>query len=540
MAANKRDSAIEAVRAYHARSSHLPGKPAPAPRRLDRGARPAPFGRYAGAPLIELPPPGGEAEPSFAALHRPGGVAAQGLEAESLSRFLALALGLTAWKELPGARQAFRANPSSGNLHPTEGYLLLPPVAGIGERAALYHYAPDDHALETRCVLPSGVAGEGDGFLVGLASIHWRETWKYGVRAYRYCQLDAGHALASLGYAAAVLGWRLRMLAEPSDGELAELLGLGREDRARGGEQTFPVLLARVETEAGENAPPWEIETLLPALAHGEWLGNPNRLGTGCKTWPAMAAVETAAVKPRTEAPPPAETGPPPDPRPRPAQRLSAPRLIRARRSAVALDGRIFMPRAAFLDLMGRALPGAGVPWEGFPFPPAISLLVCVHRVQGMARGLYLLARDPGHAVRMRDAFGDGLIWEPAEDGLPLYLLRQGDFRRPACNVSLGQDLAGDGVFTVIMMAEFRAVLERDGPWAYRRLHWEAGLVGQVLYLEAEAAGLRACGIGAYYDEATHGLVGLTEGDDRWRDLYHLAVGGRVEETGARAPSASR
>jgi nitroreductase len=49
-------------------------------------------------------------------------------------------------------------------------------------------------------------------FLVGLSSIFWREAWKYGERAFRYCQHDVGHALGTLRSAAAALGWKLFLL----------------------------------------------------------------------------------------------------------------------------------------------------------------------------------------------------------------------------------------------------------------------------------------------------------------------------------------
>jgi len=65
-------------------------------------------------------------------------------------------------------------------------------------------------------------------------------------------------------------------------------------------------------------------------------------------------------------------------------------------------------------------------------------------------------------------------------------------------------------------------------PWFYRRLFWEAGLVGQVLYLEAEAAGLRGTGIGAYFDDAVHDAVGLS--GRRFQSLYHFTVGGPLED----------
>ena len=63
----------------------------------------------------------------------------------------------------------------------------------------------------------------------------------------------------------------------------------------------------------------------------------------------------------------------------------------------------------------------------------------------------------------------------------------------------------------------------RDAPWRYRQLHWEAGLLGHVLYLEAEAAGLRATGIGCFFDDAFHELLGLR--DRTFQSLYHFTVG---------------
>ena len=40
-------------------------------------------------------------------------------------------------------------------------------------------------------------------FLLGLASVYWREAWKYGERAFRYCQHDVGHAIGTVRIAAA-------------------------------------------------------------------------------------------------------------------------------------------------------------------------------------------------------------------------------------------------------------------------------------------------------------------------------------------------
>jgi hypothetical protein len=67
-----------------------------------------------------------------------------------------------------------------------------------------------------------------------------------------------------------------------------------------------------------------------------------------------------------------------------------------------------------------------------------------------------------------------------------------------------------------------------QGPWWYRRLYWEAGSIGQVLYLEAEAAGFRGTGIGCFFDDLVHGVVGIE--DERFQSLYHFTVGGPEED----------
>jgi hypothetical protein len=72
------------------------------------------------------------------------------------------------------------------------------------------------------------------------------------------------------------------------------------------------------------------------------------------------------------------------------------------------------------------------------------------------------------------------------------------------------------------MLSEFEAIVKQD-PWRYRQLHWEAGLLGHVLYLEAEAAGLRGTGIGCYFDDLLHELIGLKT--EQFQSLYHFTVG---------------
>jgi hypothetical protein len=106
--------------------------------------------------------------------------------------------------------------------------------------------------------------------------------------------------------------------------------------------------------------------------------------------------------------------------------------------------------------------------------------------------------------------------------------LEEGDARRSAQQTSCDQEIAADGIFAVAMLADYRTSLEAFGPWFYRRLYWETGVIGQVLYLEAEASGIRGTGIGCFFDDLTHDVFGLAS--DRFQVLYHFTMGGAVDD----------
>jgi nitroreductase len=207
-------------------------------------------------------------------------------------------------------------------------------------------------------------------------------------------------------------------------------------------------------------------------------------------------------------------------------------RLIQQRRSAVALDGHTGITRDAFFQILLKAMPGASqVPFTAVPWRPRIDLLLFVHRVQGVEPGLYALLRDPARQRALRAALDPNFVWvQPPRcpDSLPLFLLESGDPRAVAQQTSCGQKIAADGAFAAAMLAEFRAPLEQFGPWFYRRLHWETGVVGQLLYLEAEASGIRATGIGCFFDDATHLAFRLA--GDQFQVLYHFTMGGPVDD----------
>jgi len=170
-------------------------------------------------------------------------------------------------------------------------------------------------------------------------------------------------------------------------------------------------------------------------------------------------------------------------------------------------------------------------PCDMLPWPAYLHLVIFVHRVNGLTAGLYLFERDPAIHDRLRASLHPNCLWErPADcpEHLRLFLLQHGESRRVAQAISCQQEIAADGAFSLGMFADFAPTIRAHGAWWYRRLFWESGVLGQVLYLEAEAAGVRSTGIGCYFDDLFHDLLGLS--GDEFQDLYHFTVGAPVED----------
>jgi hypothetical protein len=188
--------------------------------------------------------------------------------------------------------------------------------------------------------------------------------------------------------------------------------------------------------------------------------------------------------------------------------------------------------------MLGRVMPAAELPqlerpmpWDVLPWEPAIHLLLFVHRVDGLTPGLYVLVRNREKLSSLQQSMNVELIWTPVRgcpDSLPLYWLLEGDAKKAAVQVSCHQEIAGDSAFSLGMIAEFEGRLREGGAWWYPRLFWEAGLLGQVLYLEAEAAGVRGTGIGCFFDDPVHEIVGIK--NLTIQSLYHFTIGGPVED----------
>jgi SagB-type dehydrogenase family enzyme len=505
------------VRSYHERTKHDFNRFANSLGFLDWASQPDPFRRFEGAELISLLRPEDDSPSYFKVVS--GKVKPKPVDFKTLSGFFYFSLALSAWKQYKDERWALRVNPSSGNLHPTEGYLIAGPQLELGDSAGVYHYAPKEHGLERRASLPKNVwldlssSLPEDAFVVGLSSVHWREAWKYGERAFRYCQHDAGHALAALRYAASIYGWSLETIDTVSDKDIAALLGLDRDDGFHSEEREAPDLLCVVypKEKGGKTL---ELGSgVVASVATSKWSGKANLLSENHCPWDVIEGVSKASHSDNKHVLP-ADV------------RLPSHTLAEMKEEGGEKQfGKVARSRRRTMPVK-ESVPFDAAAWTGY-----VHFGMFVHRVKGIPSGLYALARRPERVDYLKDKMFEGFDWkkpEGAPEDLPLYILKKGDARVLGSELSCNQRIASDGAFSLGMLAEFDESLQANGAPFYRRLFWETGMIGQVLYLEAEAFGLQGTGIGCFFDNPVHTLFGLK--DKSLQSMYHFTIGGGLHD----------
>jgi len=521
-----RHSTSETIWHYHNTTKHALHGYAAGPAALDLNDQPVAFRWYEGSKKYDLPLIADTLHTLYTDLYQPTNIKPRVLSLDNIACQLELSFGLSAWKQYGAAKWALRCNPSSGNLHAEEAYVICNQVDGLN--SGVYHYLSRDHQLEQRCGFDANLLPD-DTLLIGLSSIQWREAWKYGERAYRYCQLDIGHAIAALRYAAAALGWQVEIVDQTSDAQLATLLGLNRENDFGKAEAEHPDVLLQISTATEKKDV--DLDKLFDAIAVGNWVGQANVLSSQhMYQWPIIDEVTVAAEKPNTEKHTIKQHNFP-EPLSSPCQQEAA-NLILGRRSAQAFDGTTTISSEVFYRILDMSLPRQDTPpWDCSPWTDNIILIMFVHRVDGLEPGLYTLVRNPGSLDAFKTALGrEEFLWKSIEDcpeHLPLYNLVQADGQNMATTLSCHQDIAGQSCFSLGMIADCSVI--DVASWHYCRLYWEAGMIGQVLYLEAEAAGVQGTGIGCYFDDTVHELLGIT--DNRWQSLYHFTVGGGIRDS---------
>ncbi len=461
---------------YHRATKHTPESVRRNSVPLDWANMPDPFRHYESTPLIDLP--ADPLSPPLTALSVLGGVLGSPSGEDTvtfLSRLLFYSASISASKKtLSGYRYALRVNPSSGNLHPTEFHLASP--------LGIFHYRVSSHMLEQRAI---GDFGELS-FL--LTTISWREAWKYGNRAYRYCLLDAGHAWQALALSARALGCEARATGRFTDDDVAAHYSLPEDE--------WPLLLVSLKRHLNAST----------SGCHREWIrGIPNKLSEETAGYPAITSVHSSTKL----------TVDVPEARGRVPACVSKPlsgmeygglfgEVVRRRRSALDFrGGSETMATEQLLIMLGLATRALAADFLANSY---VDLYVYVHRVRGIDPGVYRYLRVSNR----------------------LELLKLGDQRTAAAGLSLGQDLAGNSCVAISMVADLEKAMADAGDRGYRYVHFEAGAIGQRLYLAADALGLQSTGIGAFYDDLVNEYLGLKLAEKQV--VYHFACGYAVKD----------
>ncbi len=520
---------VKEIISYHEATKHHYDRYARSPGYMDWQNQPNPFRSYVGAPALPLPLLENDPAAAHRDLYDRQKNPAQPVTIETLAGFLELSLGLSAWKAASGSQWSLRINPSSGNLHPTEAHLIVPPLNS--KQSGVYHYNALGHVLEKRADVPAElwqrlVSHFGvDGFFIGISSIFWRESWKYGERAFRYCNHDAGHALACVSFSANLFGWKVSYLNALSDEEIQAVMGFD-QIRFRKLEAEHTDFLCFVHPLTSLHIPRDLPDQIITEFADLRFVGEPDPLSQDSVNWELIYQTARQTCKPAT-----AEITVRLENRKlsagEPGQ-LSAAQIIRNRRSATDFDRNGSITRNQFLSILDKTLPRVNnAPFDAELIEASTHLLLFVHSVAGMAAGLYFLCRCDEDLAEIKRISRSDFLWEPVETDFPLYLLSEGNYRQQAMMVSCHQDIAGSSAFSLGMIAKFKDVITA-APYRYRHLFWETGMIGQVLYLEAEACGVRGTGIGCFFDDAVHEIMGFS--DNHYQSLYHFTVGKPLED----------
>jgi len=478
---------------YHEATKHSVESLRRARHDLDWINMPDPFRHYEGVPVLDLPadPPAPEI-PAFAVLQGSFGSTSAGDGAAFLSQLLFYCAAISATKRVPssGYEYALRVNPSSGNLHPTEFHFVTRGLKDWPD--GMYHYDPSRHMAEQR---GSGrfelmVANCHAPIVFALTSIVWREAWKYGERAYRYCLHDIGHAWQALALSARAIGCDTFAAGSFVDDEVDQLFRPNFDE--------WPMLIVSLK---GESIPVGEADTGMTMWRGGqanilskemiaqpliEGMHLPTKQRPGGSGGPSFTGGNRAGSG-EIELPPPASST------------RSFGEVSRMRRSALDfIGGEQSMSLAELSAILARAVHPLSADFADTRF---IQLYLYAHRVDGLQLGVYK-------------------FWPECAE---LERVKSGDQRLVAAALSLGQRLAGNACLTLSMIGNLHRATATYGDRGYRYVHFEAGAIGQRLYLAAEALGLGATGIGAFYDDEVHRHLNLTT--KREQAIYHFAIG---------------
>ncbi len=492
---------------YHERTKHSPVSVRSSPHFLDWANQPHPFKVYENLDSLPLEQHLASSDvPALQALSRFAPEGDRQVTRQELGELLFLCAGVTRRRRYFGGEMLFRAAACTGALYHIDVYVVAGPLADLD--AGVYQFAPDRFALtplregDHRGALVEAAGGEpavarAPAVLV-LTSTFWRNSWKYRDRAYRHCFWDSGTILANGLAAASARGIPARTVTGFADAPVHHLLGLDPDKEAA-------LCLVSLGCSAEATAPSVEALPALhyatrPLSAHEvdypsiREMHTASSLDSGAEVrrWREAGAGESgtdrAGVDEAKTGEADAGTAVVTATRELPLEIDPAASLPTAGLEQVILrrgSTRRFSHEAITFGQLSNALHYAtrGVATDVDPrgLRALNRIYLIVNHVDGAAPGAYVLDRGRGR----------------------LELLKEGEFRREAGFLGLGQEIPADASVNVYFLADLDPVLRRYGNRGYRLAQMEASVTAGRLYLAAYAQGFGASGLTFFDDDVT-------------------------------------
>ena len=487
---------IEAAWNYHNGTKHSYESIRANRHYLDWQNQPMPFKIYSQLEPIALPQHlSSSGVPALRAILAPGATPDEqvALGNQPLAELLFLAAGITRRRSYPGGEMLFRAAACTGALYHVDLYVVCGDLEDL--EAGVYQFSPQDFALrrlrggDYRSVLVSAT-GEEPAIVTApcvivSASTFWRNAWKYQARAYRHCYWDNGTILANLLAAAAARKIPAKAVLGFVDAAVNQLLGL---DSRREAPLSLVALGHSSARRIGISPPiaPLVLETMPLSKTEVDY--------------PAMRAMHDASsleseeeVVAWREGAEKAEGGRIRDEdkienRLFPLESLSDEEIpkdsieeVITRRGSTREFAREPITFAELSIMIDRATRGIPMDFLTHPEEFLNDLYLIVHAVEGLPSGAYLFRR------RER----------------ALELLKEGDFRRDAGSLGLGQEIPADCSVNIYFLADLKRALEHLGNRGYRAAQLDAAMMGGKIYLSAYAQRLGASGLTFFDDDVT-------------------------------------
>jgi SagB-type dehydrogenase family enzyme len=484
---------LDAAWAYHNGTKHSYESIRRNPHTLDWQNQPLPFKIYRDLSPIPLPQQLRSTEAAALAAVALPSAAAEGEivpSIETLAELFFLSGGITKRRRHPGGEILFRAAACTGALYHVDLYLVCGALPGL--EAGVYHFSPHDFALrklragDNRRHLVSASGQESSivnaPCVIISASTYWRNAWKYQSRAYRHCYWDNGTILANLTAAAAARSIPAKIVVGFVDRMVGELLALDQNREA----PLSLVALGHAPSKAAADHPfvaPMTFETVplsqteidypaMRALHEASSLGSEEEAAL----WREGAKAEIGKRKAETD-----ENGRVFSLKPLRDEQLPQDKIeeVIVRRGSTREFARDSITFAQLSTMLERATRGIAADFAKDAEPSLNDLYLIVHAVDGLPSGAYFFRREEN----------------------ALELLKQGDFRREAGYLGLGQDIPADASVNVYFLADLNQALARFGNRGYRAAQLEAAIMGGKLYLAAYAHRLGASGLTFFDDD---------------------------------------